>query len=61
MKIKVCCPSYKRPKNILTLKKYPFINLYVDIDEAEEYKKNNPNANICEIPKGIQGNIGRVY
>ena len=60
MKISVCCPSYKRPKNILTLKKYPFINLYVDIDEVEEYKKYNPEANICELPKGIQGNIGRV-
>lgn len=59
MKISVCCPSYKRPK-VLTLKYLPFVRVYVDIKEYEDYKKLNPEAEIISCPEGIQGNLCRV-
>lgn len=59
MKISVCCPSYRRPK-VETLDYLPFVKVYVDNKEAEEYRKQNPNANIVECPDGIQGNLCRV-
>lgn len=60
MKISVCCPSYKRPK-VETLEYLPFCKVYVDCDEYEEYKKQNPDwADIVSVPKGIQGNLCRI-
>ena len=59
MKISVCCPSYKRPK-VETLEYLPFIKIYVDHKEAEEYKHENPEADIVECPEGVQGNVARI-
>lgn len=58
--ISVCIPSYKRPSNVKTLQICPWAKLYVDENEADEYRNGNPNANVIEIPNGIQGNIARV-
>lgn len=60
MRIAVCCPSYKRPDKVLTIKKYPFIKLYVGEEEADAYRENYPKADIVAMPKGVQGNIARV-
>ena len=59
MKITWNIPSYKRPK-VETLEYIPFAKVYVDVDEKEEYEKENPDANIVACPKGIQGNLCRV-
>ena len=59
MKIRVCIPSYKRP-TVETLQVYPSCAVYVDEDEAEEYREANPGAEIVACPKGIQGNLCRV-
>jgi hypothetical protein len=59
MNIKVCCPSWKRPK-VETLKYLPFCRVYVDDSEHKEYCKQNTGADIIKCPKGIQGNLCRV-
>lgn len=59
MKISVCCPSYKRPI-VKTLKYLPFCKVYVDGSEYEDYKKENPKANIVQCDDGVQGNVARV-
>jgi hypothetical protein len=59
-KISVCVPSYKRPKDVITKKLYPFIKLFVDESEYDEYKKYNPEQEIVKLPSGVQGNIARV-
>lgn len=61
MKIVVCCPSYKRPK-VETLKYLPFLKIYVDGSEYEEYRKTNKGFedNIIRCEDGIQGNVARV-
>lgn len=45
MKITVCSPSYKRPK-VKTLEYLPFCRVYVAPEEAEDYQKHNPGADI---------------
>lgn len=60
MKIVVCCPSYKRPK-VETLDYLPYVRVYVDCKEHEDYKKANPDwADIVSCPEGVQGNLCRV-
>ena len=59
MKISVNCPSYKRPK-VETLDYLPFCKVWVCETEYEEYIKNNPKENIVAVPKGVQGNVGRI-
>ena len=60
MNISINIPSWKRPNDVKTLNYIPFARVYVDIDEADEYKKNYPNADIVACPKGVQGNLCRV-
>ena len=59
MQITICCPSYRRPK-VETLKYIPFCRVYVDEAEYEDYKRENPNADIVKCPIGVQGNVSRV-
>lgn len=59
MKISICSPSYRRPK-VKTLKIIPDLKIYVDKTDEEEYKKQNPSANIIVCEDGIQGNVARV-
>ena len=60
MKIVICCPSYKRPK-VETLDYLPYVRVYVDCKEHEDYKKANPDwADIVSCPEGVQGNLCRV-
>lgn len=59
MNISVNIPSYKRPK-VKTLKYLPFAKVWVDESEVDEYRAENPNAEIIACPKGVQGNIARV-
>lgn len=61
MKISINCPSYKRPK-VETLEYLPFVKVWVDNKEYEEYKKQNKGfeKNIISCPDGIQGNLCRI-
>lgn len=59
MKISICCPSYKRPK-VKTLEFIPDLKIYIDKAEEQEYRKENPEANIIICDEGIQGNVARV-
>ena len=60
MKISVNAPSYKRADKVLTLDYLPYCRVWVDEGEAEEYRKNYPDADIVACPKGVQGNLCRV-
>lgn len=60
MKISVNAPSYKRADDVKTLSYLPFCKIWVDCKEYEEYKKNNPKAEIISCPEGVQGNLCRV-
>lgn len=61
MKISVNCPSYKRPY-VETLDYLPFVKVWVDNKEYDEYIKNNKGfeKNIVSCPDGIQGNLCRI-
>lgn len=59
MKIRVCSPSWHRPK-VETLAYIPWDAVYVDEAEAASYRAENPGAEIAECPKGVQGNLPRV-
>jgi len=59
MKISINIPSYKRPI-VETLKYIPFARVWIDGEEEEEYRKENPNTDIVVVDKGIQGNICRI-
>lgn len=61
MKISVCCPSYKRPK-VETLDYLPFVKVYVDGKEYDDYIQMNKGfeENIVKCPDGVQGNVSRV-
>ena len=60
MKISVCCPSYHRPR-VETLDYLPFVRVYVDNKEFDEYVKNNPQeTDIIAVPDGVQGNLCRI-
>ena len=56
----LCCPSYKRPKNIETRKLLPNIRVYVMESEAAASRENNPGADVQAMPDKVQGNISRV-
>lgn len=60
MKISVNAPSYKRPSDVRTLDYLPFVKIWVDCKEYEEYKKHYPEADIISCPEGVQGNLCRV-
>lgn len=61
MKISVCCPSYKRPY-VETLEYLPFVKVYVDNKEYDDYIKANKGfeKNIISVPDGVQGNLCRI-
>lgn len=59
MNVVFCCPSYKRPK-VETLKYIPFVRVYVDGSEYEDYTIANAGAEIIKCKDGIQGNLCRV-
>lgn len=59
MDIRVCVPSYKRPK-VETLDYLPFAKVFVDKSEGDEYRKKNKGATIVEVPDGVQGNVCRI-
>jgi len=59
MKIKVCVPSYKRPR-VKTLDYYPAASVYVCETEADEYREANKGADIVALPVGVQGNLCRA-
>lgn len=60
MKISVNAPSYKRPDDVRTLDYLPFCRIWVDCKEYDDYKENNPDADIVSCPEGVQGNLCRV-
>jgi len=59
MDIRVCVPSYKRPK-VATLDYLPFAKVFIDEEEEEAYKKENEGAEIITVPDGVQGNVCRI-
>lgn len=59
MDIRLCVPSYRRPY-VQTLERYPSARVYVDGSEVEEYRAENPGAQIVAVPDGVQGNLCRV-
>ena len=60
MNISVNTPSYKRASSVKTLAYLPFCKVWVDESEAEEYRKNYPDAEIVACPTGVQGNVARI-
>lgn len=60
MKISVNVPSYKRPNKIITLDYLPYVRVWVDGSEYDDYKAANPNADIVKCEDGVQGNLCRV-
>lgn len=61
MKVVFACPSLHRPR-VKTYDYMPFIKVYVDKSEYEEYKNNDQNDGIelVACPDGVQGNLCRV-
>lgn len=59
-KITICTPSYRRADGVKTLDVFPETRVYVDEGEADDYRKQNANAEIVVCPKGVQGNVARV-
>jgi len=59
MDIRICIPSYKRPK-VETLKYLPFAKVFIDKSEEVEYRKSNKGADIVVVPDGVQGNLCRI-
>ena len=60
MKISVNVPSYHRPDRIKTLEYLPYVRIWVDGSEYDEYKKAHPKADIVKCADGVQGNLCRV-
>lgn len=60
MRISVNAPSYRRPSAVLTLDYLPFCKIWVDESEAEDYRRNYPDADIVACPTGVQGNLCRI-
>ncbi len=60
MKISVNVPSYKRPNKIITLDYLPYVRVWVDGSEYDDYKAANPKADIVKCADGVQGNLCRV-
>ncbi len=60
MKISFCCPSYRRPK-VETLDYLPYVKVFVDHKEYDDYVAANPKgAMIVSCPEGVQGNVSRI-
>lgn len=61
MKIRICCPSYRRPK-VKTLEYINNTSVYVAENEFEEYIKENKGfeKNIVKVSNEIQGNLCRI-
>ncbi len=57
--IRVCIPSYRRPR-VRTLEAYPFCAVYVDASDEQAYRELHPDTEIIVCPDGIQGNVARV-
>lgn len=61
MNVKVCIPSYKRPK-VETFKYLSCPYVYVDGKEYDDYVRANKGHedHIIAVPDGIQGNLCRI-
>jgi hypothetical protein len=59
MQIRICIPSYKRPK-VETLDYLPGAEIYVSNTEVEDYRRENPGANIIGVDPKHQGNVCRI-
>jgi hypothetical protein len=59
MKIKVCIPSYHRPK-VETLDYLPHASVYVSNEELSDYQRENPGADIIGVDPQYQGNLCRI-
>ena len=61
MNISINAPSYKRAK-VEILDYLPFVKIWVDHKEYDEYIKQNKGFenNIISCPEGIQGNVSRI-
>jgi len=60
LKISINAPSYKRPNGVDTLKYLPQTKIWVCESEYDQYKKNNPQAEIILCKYGVQGNLCRI-
>ena len=52
--IKLCCPSYKKPENLITYKMFPGAVYYVHQFEIKEYINKNPGIIIKVLPNSIR-------
>lgn len=59
-KFLVCCPSYRRPTQVDTLRYFPNISVYIAAGEMAQYRLANRDANLVAMPNKVQGNIARV-
>lgn len=61
MDIRICVPSYKRPK-VETLNYISKAKVYVDNKEYKDYITANKGfeSNIISVPDGVQGNVSRI-
>lgn len=59
MRISYCVPSYRRPR-VKTAEYLPFVKIFIDKSDEEEYRKYNENYNLVVCEDGIQGNLARV-
>jgi len=61
MNIKICIPSYKRPK-VETFRYISCPYVYVDKKEYDDYVSANPGHedHIIAVPDGVQGNLCRI-
>lgn len=59
LNIAVACPSYRRPRCI-TSEYIGDVHIYVDPDEAEEYRDANERGVVVPCAAGVQGNLPRV-
>lgn len=58
-KIVICSPSYRRPV-VKTLEYLPDVRIYIDKSDEEDYRRENPHADIVVCDDGVQGNVARV-
>lgn len=59
MKIKVCIPSYHRPR-VETLDYLPHAEVYVSKKEEKEYREMNRGSKIIGVDPKYQGNLCRI-
>ena len=60
MNVSINAPSYRRPDGVDTLKYCPDCRIWVCETEADQYRKENPEAKIVPVPNGVQGNLCRI-